>query len=313
MRVLNEEPMQTLHLFVVPEDQWPRKSDYPSIALATIAFLCIFAILGISVFSKAPENEVSFTISVPTFRLPAVSKTLKTTVTATGKGRRPATIAGGMITFYNGAIYSQIIPVGTILKGSDGVAVITTQQAVIPPAAQTTPPTYGHTNVLAQATIAGEGGNIVAGDINMACCASSVIAQNPYSFTGGTNARDFTFLTSQDMSKTISPLLPTLQSSVLSNLPAPQLNPSCSTKSTSEPAVGKETKTARVAIVETCSAMTYSVPLVVHTISTYTHRFGKGTLTHIEFFQVDTRKGAVVLYVTGRWMPFERKVQNAGK
>src|SRR5258706_5267156 len=206
--------METLHLYVIPEDELPRKPDYPSIIGAIFALLCILAILGISVFSAAPaDHEVSFTLTIPGFHLVPIAKTINVAVPTTGKGHTPATTAGGIITFYNGAIYSQIIPVGTILKGSDGISVITAQQAVIPPAAQTTPPTYGHTNVLAQATIAGEGGNIVAGDINMACCASSLIAPNPPSLTGGTNARDFTFLTSQDMSKTISPLLPTLQSS----------------------------------------------------------------------------------------------------
>src|SRR6266566_5308166 len=141
MQILDDQTTETLHLYVIPEDQLPRKPDYPSIFMAAAALLCILAILGISAFSATPTGqEVSFTLTMPGFRLAPVSKTVKTTVIATGKGHTQATTATGMITFYNGQTYTQIIPAGTILKGSDGVSVITEQEAVIPPAAQTTPP-----------------------------------------------------------------------------------------------------------------------------------------------------------------------------
>src|SRR5258708_1808186 len=203
MNVVDEQPMETLHLYVIPEDEFPRKPDYPSIIGAIFALLCILAILGISVFSAGPaDHEVSFTLTIPGFHLMPVAKTIKVTVPATGKGHTPATNAEGIITFYNGLPYTQIVPTGTRLTGADGVSVITDTQAVIPSAAQTTPPTYGHTNVSAHALIAGASGNISAGEINLACCATSIIAQNPYNFTGGKNARDFTYLTQQDVTQT---------------------------------------------------------------------------------------------------------------
>ena len=191
MQVLNEEPRETIHLYVVPEDQLPKKPDYFSLFMAAAGLLCILAIIGISVFSAVPDHEVSFTITIAGFQLAPVSKTVKTTAIATGKGHTPATTATGIITFYNGLPYTQIIPTGTRLTGADGVSVITGEQAVIPPAAQTTPPTYGHANVAAQAATLGASGNIRAGDINMACCVTSVIAQNPYNFSGGRNAQGF--------------------------------------------------------------------------------------------------------------------------
>ncbi|HEX6484618.1 MAG TPA: baseplate J/gp47 family protein [Ktedonobacteraceae bacterium] len=306
MRVLDEEPKETIHLFVVNEDDLLRKPDYFSIFMAFFAFLYILAIISINIFTATPaERDVSFTLTIQGFRLTPVTKTLHTMVVATGKGRTPATTAVGIITFYNGAIYTQIIPVGTILKGSDGVSVITDQEAVIPSAAQTTPPTYGHTNVLAQSLSPGEIGNIQAGDINEACCVTSVIAQNPYAFTGGKNARTFTYLTEQDVKRAVSPLLPTLQSRTLSILPTPHvLNPTCTTVTTSSPSVGKETQSSQLTLVETCSADSYSVNSVSQAITTYSRKFGKGALTHVQFFVVGVRNEAVTLYVAGRWQPF---------
>jgi Baseplate J-like protein len=317
MQILDEEPKETIHLYVVNEDELPRKPDYPSLFIAAIASLCLLAIIGISVFSAEPDHEVSFTIAIQGFHLAPVSKTLKTTVIATGRGHTQATYAAGIITFYNGAIYTQIIPTGTILKGSDGVSVTTDQEAAIPPAAQTTPPTYGHTNVSAHALIAGAGGNIQAGDINIACCVTSVIAQNLYNFTGGRNARDFTYLTASDVKNTASSLLPTLQAEALSLLPNPRLNPQCSPVTHTSPSVGKETASATLTITETCSAFSYSVQSVTHAITTYSRRFGKGTLSKVQFFIVDVteRKGvSITLYVVGRWNPFiARSFPNIGK
>jgi hypothetical protein len=118
----------------------------------------------------------------------------------------------------------------------------------------------------------------VLGDINIACCVTSVIAQNPYTFTGGTNARDFTYLTQHDVTRTTSSLLPALQ-----------------------------TQTAKVTIVETCQADSYSVTSVAQAITTYSTHFGKGILTRAQFFVVgSTEKQGVILtlYVVGRWTPF---------
>src|SRR5258708_38442470 len=94
MRVVDEQTTETLHLYVIPEDQLPKKPDYPSLLIASVAFLCLLAILGISVFSAAPvAQEVSFTISIQAFHRAPVAKTVITTVITTGKGNTPATNA----------------------------------------------------------------------------------------------------------------------------------------------------------------------------------------------------------------------------
>jgi hypothetical protein len=307
MRVVDERSKETIHLYVVPEDQLPRTPEYPSIIAAICACLCILAIVGMSVFSAAPEDHtVAFTLTIPGFTLAPVQTTVKTTVLATGKGHAAATPATGLITFYNGLPYTQIIPVGTKLSGADGVSVLTDEQAVIPPAAQTHPPTYGHTTVPAHSFMAGASGNIQAGDINETCCATSIIAQNPYAFSGGINARDFTYLTTHDVTRTTGPLLPTLQTRALSLLPAPRVHPSCATATTSEPAVGKEIQSALLTIVETCTADSYRITSVAHAITTYSTRFGTGTLTHAQVVVVGAsqRKGVILtLYVVAQWHP----------
>src|SRR5258706_1925597 len=99
MQVLDEEPKETIHLYVIPEDQLPRKPDYPSLFIACLGLMCILAIIGISVFSAGPtDHEVSFTLTLPGFHLSPVAKTMKVTVPATGKGHNPAPTATGMIT-----------------------------------------------------------------------------------------------------------------------------------------------------------------------------------------------------------------------
>ena len=139
MRVVDQEPMETLHLYVVPEDQLPPKRDYPAIVMIVFSVIIIIAIIAISIFTPRPVQEVSFSVHIQGFVFAPMSKTIHTTVIATGKQYVPATTATGRITFYNGAIYSQIIPVNTILKGADGMPVITDAQATIPAAEQTIP------------------------------------------------------------------------------------------------------------------------------------------------------------------------------
>ncbi len=302
MRVVDEEPMETLHLYVVPEDQLPPKRDYLAIFMVIFCFIVLISIIVISILAPSPDHEVSFSLVIQGYSLAPVTKTIKVTAIATGTQYIPATTATGTITFYNGAIYSQIIPFGTVLKGADGIKVVTDEQAVIPPAVQTTPPTYGQVSVAAHALISGEGGNIQAGDINEACCVTSVIAQNTL-FHGGRDAYTYTSLSDQDIKNTTAPLLPTLQSQTLSTLPNPQLNPTCTTVTTSTPSVGKETVNAVLRITETCKALSYTVSSVKDAISLYSKHFGTGTLTHIQFSIVGVKEVVITLFVTAQWNP----------
>ena len=154
MRVV-DEPMETLHLYVVPENQLPPNGDHLAIFMMIFCSLFLIGIIVLSVLVPAPDHNVEFPLAIEGYSLPPVTKTVKITTIATGKQYVLSTTATGMITFYNGAIYTQIIPINTILKGADGVPVITDAQATIPPAEQTIPPTYGQTSVPAHAVAPG--------------------------------------------------------------------------------------------------------------------------------------------------------------
>jgi hypothetical protein len=300
MRVVDEKRMETLHLYVVPEDQLPPKRDILAIFMIIFSCLVIIGISAISILASSPRYAVSFPLNIQGFALALVTKTIQTNVTATGRQYVPAATATGRITFYNGAVYPQIIPINTILKGADGVSVITDAQATIPAAIQTIPPTYGRVRVPAHAETPGAIGNITAGDINQACCVTSVIAQNA-SFHGGKDA--YTYLSNQDIQNAQAPLLPTLQAQTLSILTTPQLNPTCSTVTTSTPHVGKETLNAVLRIMETCKAFSYHMSSVKDAISVYSRHFGKGTLTHVQFAIVGIKGVLLTIYVTATLTP----------
>ncbi len=260
---------------------------------------------GLSLHQKQPRSRSveGWGIYPPySMGVPPVTRTIKVTAIATGKKYVPATTATGSITFYNGAIYAQIIPFGTVLKGADGIEVVTDEQAVMPPATQTTPPTYGQVSVAAHALIPGTAGNIQAGDINEACCVTSVIAQNTL-FHGGRDAYTYTYLSNQDVKHTTASLLPALQAQTLATLPNPQLNPTCITVTNSTPGVGRETVNAVLSITETCKALSYSVSSAKDSISLYSKHFGTGTLTHVQFSIVGVKVVVITLFVTAQWNP----------
>jgi Baseplate J-like protein len=290
------EPMETIHLYVVPEDQLPPKRDAASVVKGVLCFLILLVFISLSLTTPSPDHEVAFTLTLHGFSLAPVSKSLTVQAIATGKGSIAATTATGTITFYNGALYTQIIPIGTILKGSDGVSVSTDEQAVIPPAAQTTPPTYGQVSVSAHALHSGEVGNIAGGDVNMACCVTSVIAQNPYSFTEGKNARSFMYVTSQDVTNAVSPILPRLQLQTLALFPTTRvLDPICKTT------LAKSGLTVHVT--QTCTAHSYSLKSLSNHISAYKRNLGIGTLTNVQSQVIDISKGVIQVYVTAIWKP----------
>ncbi len=318
MKIVDEEQIETLHLYVIPEDDLspdvPPKPDYLACIITTLCFLCLIGQLASTLFFPVPNHDISFSLTINGFPLQPVIKTAKVKVTATGMGHSNATYASGTITFYNGAIYTQIIPFGTILKGADGIAVVTDTQAIIPSATQTTPPTYGYTSVPAHALSPGTAGNIAAGDINMACCVTSVIAQNPSAFTEGKNARDYTYLTRADVATALS-TVSSLQNQTIALFRTPAvLNPTCSSVSISYPAIGKVTRTAVVTVTETCQAISYSMTTVKDAITAYAKRFGRGRLTNVDYTIVGVMRSQIKLYITAQWYPFVvRYISSTGK
>ena len=76
MRVVDHEPMETLHLYVVPEDQLPPKRDYLSIGMMIFCFLFIIGIMALSLLAPSPNRNVSFSVNIQGFALAPISKSM---------------------------------------------------------------------------------------------------------------------------------------------------------------------------------------------------------------------------------------------
>jgi len=182
---------------------------------------------------------------------------------ATGIGHQAAAQARGYITFYNGQFQSVTIAQGTILTGANGIQVVTDQDAVIPAGNPGTG--YGHITIPAHALSPGSSGNIPAYDINAACCATSVLAANLSSFSGGQDARSYTTVTRTDIHSLSTLLKTTLTRSVTGALQG-QLTPDeklallpCSPIVTSDHQPGDEAIQVQVTVSETCTGVAYSI------------------------------------------------------
>jgi hypothetical protein len=246
--MLEGEPVETIHVYIVKEEEEPPVVDStahdpantatqplapqsqqrysliaPLLVLAVnigvviaVFFVHIYPILTatatITIIPKSKALSATQTLATIQSRvLPSLTVAKTQTVNATGKRHQDATAALGTVTFYNGLFSSQAVPAGTLLTGANGIQIVTDQAALIPPVIQTTPPTDGNATVQAHALFPGAGGNIAARDINAACCGTSVIAQNTVPFQGGQDERDYTVVTQDDIHAVSSLLAPQLQ------------------------------------------------------------------------------------------------------
>ncbi len=199
-----------------------RRTHLHPLALAAIG-AALFLLIGASVWYLLPVLAPTATVTiVPVSKTVTATGTLTVTtgpanaaqheipgralgtmtmsqaerVPTTGTGHQDAQAAQGKITFYNALPAPQVIPVGTMLTGSDGTEVITDSEAVIPAAM---PPTEGQTTVWAHALTPGPSGNISAGDITGKCCRDNIFVANS-AFTGGQDARSFPMVSAHDIS-----------------------------------------------------------------------------------------------------------------
>ena len=193
--------------------------------------------------------------------LPALTMSEQQRVPTTGIVHQVAQAAHGIVTFYNAAPYAQTITAGTLLTGTDGVSVVTGQDAFIPAAVM---PTEGQVTVAAHAALLGPQGNIGAGTIYGACCRLDVFVANG-AFYGGQDARTYQTVAPQDVQHVVTSLTPSLQQSVQAALQT-QIHASetlltplaCTQQMTSTPSVGMAATTVSVTVNETCPGMTYA-------------------------------------------------------
>ena len=200
MYQVEDEPIETIHLYVVREGQ-KRPSLVPVIlSLLALSFLVAFCVL---VPYQQPELRKTLRIpAVPFFK----TFTASATINPTGIKHYPATAAHGTLTITNGSVISQTLPAGLLFTGNDGEEV-TTDSAVFVPAGSAA--SYGVATVSSHAA-SGKAGNIAAYDINRVI-GSSVYVRNLRPFTGGQDAYSVKYPTPQDKQSALDTAKQTLE------------------------------------------------------------------------------------------------------
>jgi len=270
--VIEIEPPEALENYP-SQKQKPYWVLIPFTVLCCIVFVAASSLLPllspsatITIIPVSRDLSITATIEVRSNVLPALTLSQSQTTQASGKHHQDATYAHGAITFYNGQFRSQTIAAGTILTGVDGVPVITDQPARIPAG---NPPSYGQAIVTAHAVHTGAQGNIQAYNVNQACCTTSVLAKNTEAFSGGTDAKDVTFVTQDDIQRIATSLTATLGTSEQAALQA-QLIPGeglsilpCSNVLRSDHLIGDQAQQVTVTLSQTCTAVVYSTAFLL--------------------------------------------------
>lgn len=186
---VDDEPVETLHVYIVREHE-PR----PSLVPVIISLLTLSLIVTIGVLSPNQQPEQRALIRVPAVLLPPRTFTAVVAVVPTGVKTYPATTAHGLLTITNGSIISQTLPAGFILMSNNGVSIMT-DQAVFVPAGSANG--YGYATVSAHAATPGTPGNIPTLAIDTVV-GSSVYVRNLTAFHGGSDAYSIKVITAQD-------------------------------------------------------------------------------------------------------------------
>ncbi|HLZ60079.1 MAG TPA: hypothetical protein VKR06_24280 [Ktedonosporobacter sp.] len=193
--------------------------------------------------------------------LPEVSMSQADTIPTTGTAHQDARAAQGTITFYNAATYAQTVAAGTVITASNGITVVTEQDAIIPAVSY---PTLGQASITAESTITGQASNMQAGAINGPCCRLQVSAVSS-AFTGGQDARTYQTATKDDITQATSRLKTSLDQSVQAALQA-QLRPdetliqplSCQSTAKPDKQPGEEATQVTMTVEETCKGAAYT-------------------------------------------------------
>ena len=224
---------------------------YPILtASATITIIPKHAVLTEHLTLSNVENRIFQPLTLTQSR----------TVSATGHGHQDAMQATGTITLYNAAIEPQTIDAGTLFIGSDGQHIVTDQTAVLPGAS---PPLEGQVTVSAHAVNTGAAGNIKAGDISGACCRENMFAYNSQ-FQGGTDERNYTLVSQEDIHTVVSSVVPTLSAAIHTSFQqeiqqGETLTPNqCSQNIVTDRNVGDEATHVTVTVNESCVAGAYA-------------------------------------------------------
>jgi len=207
------------------------------------------------------------------------------TVNTSGTRHQDAQAAHGLLTFYNGLPVVQIVSAGTLLASSNGIQIVTDEDAVIPAASL---PVNGHIIVSAHTLTFGPGGNIAAFAVSMPCCRENVYVQNTSAFRGGQLVRSFPSVTREDISAATATLKGSVQQSIEAAM-HPQVGlgetlitpPPCTAKVSSNHAIGEEAAQVTVNLDEICHAVVYRTQMMQQLLRQIVsqevmHRWGTG-------------------------------------
>lgn len=197
---------------------------------------------------------------VPGRVLSSVTMSQQVSTPTTGVAHQEAQVARGLVTFYNGALYSQVVTAGTLLTGADGIQIVTEGDAVIPAGNLAT---NGQATVAAHAVVAGPNGNIKAGDVYGPCCRLNVYAANG-AFSGGQNARTYQTVAQGDLDaagKSVKTSLDqSMQAAFQAQVHADEmllLPLECRTTTTADHKSGEEAARVQVTMALTCQGLVY--------------------------------------------------------
>jgi len=200
MYKVEDEPVETIHLYVVREGQ-----KRPSLVPVIISLLALSLLVSFCILVPYQQPELRKTLRIPAVPFSRVF-TVTATVATTGIKNYPATAAQGTLTITNGSVISQTLPAGLMFTGNGGEEV-TTDVAIFVPAGSAAG--YGVAYVSAHAA-SGKAGNIPAYDINRVI-GSSVYVRNLRPFTGGQDATSVKFATAQDKQTALDTAKETLE------------------------------------------------------------------------------------------------------
>ncbi len=334
-----DEGLETIHIYLLRENAPPvidaapeREQEKPhpgsnqwgivycaSIGLL-FALLPLVAIIAASLFppyDMIVSKTLALTLSlhpvanqVQLYPFPIITKTKQATVKATGRVQESATRAEGLITFYNGLFTSQLVPTGTVLTGKDGVSIVTSEPALIPAATPTTPPTYGTISVMAHSERLGPTGNIVANDIDRACCGPSILVQNLDTFSGGANAREVTVVMQSDITHTAVTLKAELgqaaQDQAQSEVQAGQqlLPLQCTISTKANHQAGDQAQEVTITVSEQCLPLAYTMASVQRQVTAVlarslplAYQFARLSIIVLNTGEIDIHKGTAALTV----------------
>ena len=147
MHQVDDEPIETTHLYVVREGP-----AHPSFAPIVLSLFTLSLLIVLGVVTPYTQPVTRLALRIPAVPLAVRSFSASVAIIPTGVRTYPATSAHGILTITNGSVIAQVIPDGFTIQG------VATDRAVFVPAGSADG--YGKAIVPAHALMSGNTGNL---------------------------------------------------------------------------------------------------------------------------------------------------------